>query len=42
MKDDHFIVAEELIERLDDALRIPAADPARRALEEGTDWRPDK
>jgi len=42
MKDDHFVVAEELNERLDDALGIPAADPASSALDEGTDWRPEE
>jgi hypothetical protein len=42
MKDDHFVVADELSERLDDALGMPAADPASSALDEETDWRPDE
>jgi hypothetical protein len=42
MKDDHFLVAEELSARLDDALGMPAADPSGSALDEDTDWRPDE
>jgi hypothetical protein len=40
MKDDHFLVAEELSERLDDALGMPDADPAGSALDDKTEWRP--
>jgi hypothetical protein len=41
MKDDHFLVADELSERLDDALGMPAADPSGSALDDDTAWRPD-
>jgi hypothetical protein len=42
MKDSHFLVADELSERLADALGMPAADPASSALDEDTDWRPEE
>ncbi len=42
MKDDHFLVADELSERLDDALGMPGADPASSALDDDTDWRPEE
>jgi hypothetical protein len=42
MKDAHFLVANELTKRLDDALGMPAAVPASSALDEATDWRPEQ
>jgi hypothetical protein len=41
MADEHFVAPEELGERLDDALGMPAADPAVTMLDEQTEWHPE-
>ncbi len=40
LADDHFVAAEELGHRLDDALGMPDADTRDSALTVDPDWRP--
>jgi hypothetical protein len=37
--DQHFVAPEELAERLDDALGMPAADSTTSILDDPTEWR---
>jgi hypothetical protein len=42
MTDDRFVSDAELATRLDDALGVPAADPAVSALEDASEWHDDE